>query len=578
MKISNRPSALPAPAAGAEAQAPAKPVKTPKPAPAGVEAAAGKAKVDLKGQSASAAAPVPAGDARAANTLGFEIHTETAAAENAAISSGKFDQSRSMMKVAGMLPGLTQTWAGLPKGSVVLDLGSGTGFAIGTAVAPERYNTTEWMYGESKEAWGELAQKLGHLNFVGVTATAEQALSVPTKGERHQVFAGTFFADVPAEKVLGAFNQKAASAYDVLGVFAYSSTPDQDLAQLHALTAPGAKTFIHWDMQTAAGKLAQFQLPDGSLVDMEAYIQKYFGDAFSVESVFQWPSHMLVLTTKDGPPPRAPPVEMMHTDLHGTPPTRTFRVLDPALTSEQRAANELKLWDAAGVDHRFALLTNRAAVPDGPWRVRNPQERREWLKAPKDVALAMLQEETLATYGAFSKATVALKDPFWHHKMLAMIVSTGDLEQAAKFLEANRSAVTSRSPLDVAFSAVLDLAAGRTDTEAVRELERHVPPAGVSQRELAEQAARQGSRLPVTLESLMNDLRSGAGAAVLPDSPGDPSRQWQLRLEAAHAPVAAEEKTSIASAFAAVDALKLAVRLSPVAQEWLKGRLGGLSL
>jgi hypothetical protein len=535
-------------------------------------------KVEISGAGRADVPPTAPDDARAAKTLGFEVHAGAAQTANAEISAGRFDQSRSMVKISSVLPGLMKDWEGLPEGSVVLDLGSGKGFAIATAVAPERYEVGGNAFGETKEIWTRLATKVSHLRFVGITATSEQALVAPPKdpNHRYEMFAGTFFADVPTDQVVAAFGKKASSAYDVAGVFAYSSTPDKDLVKLHELTEPGTKTFIRWEKRTPGDTPANFQLPDGSVVDMAKYIETYFGEAFKVESVEEFPSDMLILTTKDAPAPRPPAVEMMHTQAHGTPPIRTFRVLDPSLTPQQRAANELKLWDSAAVPTRFSTLASGSIFPRGPWWVTDPAHPRNKVPASKEVAVAMLQEEIAATYASFSTETVQQKDPLWNQKILMMLVSTGDQAAAGAFFEAHRAELSARSPMGVAFTAVLDLAAGRSDTPAVQELAAHIPPAGVTLPQLRSQAVAQGSPVPVTLESLLADLRSGQGYSLEPANyPGaQPAQQWKSALK----DKPAADKDTLTSTFDAVDALKMAVRTSPAAQEWMRAKLGQLSL
>jgi hypothetical protein len=496
---------------------------------------------------------------------------DAAEATNETINAARFDESRSIQNVIGNLPGLRAVLTGLAPRSVVLDLGSGLGVAIGTSFMPEKFPLTEHDYGESVKSRADVSKEVSHLRFVGVTADPEDRLRLPAKVSegRYRIFGGRFFADVPTEELLGAFGEQAKVAYDMLGVFAYSSTPDRDLVKLHQVTVPGAKTFIHWNARTSAGPLARFQLPDGSLVPFTDYIQKYFGDAFDVESM-ESPGQMLVLTTKQGAPPTPPPVEMVKTDLHSKPPTRYFRVLDPAITAEQRAKNDEALWHAVGVDTPLANIAN-PHIGAFPFNVRDPATR-AFVRAPPQQAMQMLERSLAATYSGFSRQTIEKMDPFWYHKVLAAIVATGDIESAQRFYDANRDGLNRGSPVDLAFTALVDLAAGRLESAELKTLATHFPDAGVDRSTLAARAAAEGNPLPMSLASILGDLRAGPRYSLL-DGGNEygryASHKWNLKLQQAKVDAAPADDRTIGSAFEAVKMLKRAWNHTAPAMAWL---------
>jgi hypothetical protein len=497
-----------------------------------------------------------------ANCLGKIL--EVGIHEDEVIRKGVFNQQRGIGRVAKDMPGLMDQLSGLPTGTVVLDLGCGKGVTLGSATHPLE---TRVLGTETEPPWGPLAEKLAHLQFVGVTATRAEMLLVPAQSPsgRYAILSGRLFEEIQTQELTQIYGKRFGAAYDDYGIFAYTSTPGKDLTKLHQVLLPGAQVRMVWRPDLSNHGVV-FQIPTGQVISFEDFIRLYARESFEVRTE----PNQLVLTAH-GEVPRFPQLELVHVE-GDAPGKRFFRVVDPSLSPQRILQNELQLWvelDPLGhyAGHLRVDFTSPVQVFDGAF-------------------LKKIEEP----YLPFSKSTVLALDPYFYQKALTSRVLVGDTAELSRFLVQHPEALRTGQPWDFLFEALVDLKQGKTTSPALDKIKPYLRHVGQDSARLREDALLERSPFAFSIQSIVDALFSKrpkdsefllVNALDHPYPSSDP-RAWQRQINLSaetfaqgDTPLAfshyrAADRIQSVSAAEAIEALRLVWHRLPEARAWMQ--------
>jgi hypothetical protein len=360
----------------------------------------------------------------------------------ASMAAGKFDQSRTINEAYQSLTSLRETLKKLPRGSVVLDLGAGSGITVASASRGHSVVSRARMMANSVVSPEQLAELEG-LHFIGVTATPEEQLEVPAvdPAGHYEVLAGRLFEEVDVPALKAKLAEKKVVAFSLLGVFPYTPTPDLALETLHELLPVGAELHI------SSGIDHGFQLPDGQLIRFSAYIERTEGFAAvpGKPGVFERTSR----------PFKRVPLTLVDS-AGGKPPCRYFRIDDAGLSDEERSKLELIFLRDAWASQAGSKVASSAIK----WVGSVDRQRGRGVPA----------NYFEPAFGPYQDATVDRMCPGLRAAVFSNLILNGKRAQAVRYFDAHRSAFEQYPELSPIYRGFRDIVAGETNSESARTL------------------------------------------------------------------------------------------------------------
>jgi hypothetical protein len=355
-----------------------------------------------------------------------------------------FEQARPAGEVLDSLPQMRETMATLSEGSVAIDFGTGMGYTL--AGMRDGVGTN-------------------HLRYVGITAERRENLYEPMRSNsaNHKIFAGRLFEDIPDRALLMAFGDRGSVAWDFHGILAYSPRPDRVLAKMHRLMKVGGRIFVYGGMADPDKYPGtdRIQLADGRYIPVLEYFQRFSGFKLTQETNpaarspgWKWssdPERYLVLEKVSEKTTKLPELELV-LQRGNKPPNRLWRLKPTTLSQAERIASEKR------------LLMEPNPVTRGALKFQMFDYLRNKGVDLTEAELAEL-EHNVSTFAPETLAEVA---PRIHLDLALLTAMRGRGPDALAMLAAARGTASPR--VAAVYSALVDLARGRTDTPALTQL------------------------------------------------------------------------------------------------------------
>ena len=347
-----------------------------------------------------------------------------------------------------------------------------------------------------------------HFQYILTTATRKAELEGSYRNEHGtpknvKVIAESFFEDHTAKDIVDVNGQKPSLAYDMMGVFSYTTRPDRVLKLLYDSMADDGKVFLNTSMgqmKERPGRSAMthnwIQLADGRFVSYLDYIREYGG--FKIEEVpYQSKGRKsdeahetsVILTKIPGQNPQYPEVEVVESRGY-KPPQLLFRVVDPKMSAEQKIKNEAPFWhrpwdQLPGMRTGDEVLARYRNIPPHP----NIEQRADFEKL----------EKALSHY---SDVTVTQTDPLLINDMVIGKVQAYDVQVARKYFDHHQKSIRATGEYGIACEALLELSEGKTSSPSLEYLGKKLAHR-ISPNDWYAEAQQEKSNVPFTVRSIL---------------------------------------------------------------------------